>query len=372
MPPVHYHTGQFPPASIDWEQLIPLIGPASAAIARYSGILEGIPNPDVLLSPLTTNEAVLSSRIEGTQATLAEVLEFEAGATPEDASGEKRADINEVINYREALYGAIAELRELPLSQRLIRDAHRTLMRGVRGDAKAPGDFRRTPVWLGVANSTIDAARFVPISADAVPEAMSAWERYIHADAPDRLVQLAIAHAEFEAIHPFLDGNGRLGRLIVPLFLVEKRLLDRPTFYISGYLEARRDEYYRRLLSVSENGDWTGWIAFFLGAIREQAETNGATAQAILRLYRDEKAWVGGATRSAHGITALDWIFSRPIFSGSDFIAASGVPKSAGPRILRVLKDEGRVREIRPARGRRPAIYVFPALLNIAEGKTVF
>lgn len=372
MAPVHYHSGQFPPKTIEWVKLIPLIGPTNAALARYEGVLEAVPNPDVLLSPLTTNEAVLSSRIEGTQATLGEVLEFEAAGFQSEAPSEKRADINEVLNYRAALYDAIVQLRSLPLSQRVVRDAHRRLMHGVRGDAKAPGEYRRTPVWLGAAGSSVEAARFVPVGAESVADAMSSWERYLHDEQPDRLVQLAVAHAEFEAIHPFLDGNGRIGRLLIPLFLVEQKILGRPTFYMSAYLEAHRDEYYDRLLAVSRDGDWTGWIAFFLAAMKQQADENGAKARAILELYRGEKEWITQATRSQHAIAALDWIFSRPIFSTTDFLATSRIPRAAAKRILAVARAEERLSELRPASGSRAAIFAFPGLLNIAEGRKVF
>lgn len=216
---VLYHQGQFPPGALDWPQLLPLIGPANAAVARYEGVLHGIPNPNVLLSPLTTQEAVLSSRIEGTQATIGEVLEFEAEGQPGDESTPKKADIHEVLNYRAALAEASRLLETLPLSQRLIRLTHERLMQGVRGRNKAPGEYRRIPNWIGPEGCSIEQARFVPCSAEALPAAMDAWERYIHDLAPDALIQLAVLHAEFEAIHPFLDGNGRLGRLIIPLFL---------------------------------------------------------------------------------------------------------------------------------------------------------
>jgi Fic family protein len=182
--------------------------------------LHGIPNAQVLLSPLTSQEAVLSSRIEGTQATLGEVLEFEA--TKEPASGDKRDDIQEVLNYRQAMRHAVNAMKTLPLSQRVVRDAHRVLMHGVRGEKKAPGEYRRTQNWIGPPGCRVEQARFVPPAADRLPDLMSAWEKYLHGAASDRLVQLAILHAEFEAIHPFLDGNGRLGRLLVPLFLVDK------------------------------------------------------------------------------------------------------------------------------------------------------
>ena len=215
MAAVHYHTGRFPPDDrLDWAKLVPFIGPATAAVARYDGMLAALPNPSVLLAPLTTREAVLSSRIEGTQATMGEVLEFEAGREPESPA--RRDDIGEVLNYRAAMRRAEEMLEELPLSLRVVREAHSVLMRGVRGEGKAPGEYRRTPNWIGPPGCTIDEAIFVPIGADRLPDAMSAWERYIHRNAIDRLTQLAILHAEFEALHPFLDGNGRLGRMLVP------------------------------------------------------------------------------------------------------------------------------------------------------------
>ena len=178
--PVHYHLGQFPPDQrLDWSRLIPLLGPTAAAVARYDGMLAAVPNPDVLLSPLTTQEAVLSSRIEGTQATMGEVLEFEAGGRVPD-SAERREDIHEVLNYRSAMSEARRLLDDLPLSQRVIRRAHAVLLDGVRGEGKSPGEYRRIPNWIGPPGCTIDDARFVPIASDRLPDAMSAWERYIH------------------------------------------------------------------------------------------------------------------------------------------------------------------------------------------------
>ena len=370
--PVAYHDGRFPPDELDWQRLLPLIGPASAAIARYEGVLRGVPNPDVLLGPLTAQEAVLSSRIEGTQATLGEVLEFEAEGDLFDESTPKKADIREVLNYRAALREGARLLGELPISQRLIRQLHLTLMQGVRGRSRAPGEYRAMPNWIGPAGCPIEDARFVPCATNCLPAAMDAWEAYIHADAPDILVQLAIVHAEFEAIHPFLDGNGRLGRLIVPLFLTAKGLLSRPNFYLSGYLEQRRDEYYERLLAVSRDDDWTGWCAFFLQAIIAQAEQNQARAEAILALYAERRGWIAEVTHSQYAVRALDWIFERPVFRTTDFVATAGIPRPTASRILRVVRDEGLLREIRPSSGRRAAVLCFPALLNIAEGVEAF
>ncbi|HKI83896.1 MAG TPA: Fic/DOC family N-terminal domain-containing protein, partial [Candidatus Krumholzibacteria bacterium] len=185
---VQYHLGRFPPARLDWPRLIPLLGPAAAAVARYDGMLAAVPNPGVLLSPLSTQEAVLSSRIEGTQATMGEVLEFEAGQ--EVASPERREDIREVLNYRSAMREAERLLETLPISQRVVREAHRVLLAGVRGKNKAPGEYRRVPNWIGPPGCMVEEARFVPIGADRLPDAMGAWERYAHDAAPDKLVQL--------------------------------------------------------------------------------------------------------------------------------------------------------------------------------------
>lgn len=201
---------------------------------------------------------------------------------------------------------------------------------------------------------------------------MDVWENYLHADAPDRLVQLAIVHAEFEAIHPFLDGNGRLGRLLVPLFLFSYRLLSRPNFYLSAYLERHRDAYYDRLLAVSRDRDWTRWCEFFLQAVISQAEENQQKARQILTLYRDRKDWIAEVTRSQYAVRALDWMFGRPIFKTSDFFESVGIPQPTAKRIVREARDNGLLRELRPAGGRRAAILAFVELLNIAEGGRAF
>ena len=372
MSAVSYHLGAFPPDVLDWSRLVPLIGPANAAVARYSGLLEGIPNPDVLLSPMTTQEAVLSSRIEGTQATMGEVLELEAESPAFEENTPKRTDIREVLNYRAALNEAIRLMRNLPLSERLIRATHRVLMQGVRGRTKDPGEYRRIPNWIGPDGCAVEQARFVPIDAGRLPQAMQAWERYLHSDAPDLLVQLALVHAEFEAVHPFLDGNGRLGRLIIPLFLHSRGILSRPSFYLSEYLERHRDEYYARLLAISRDGDWTGWVGFFLTALTQQASVNQNRVQAILRLYQQRKNWIAAETHSQYGVRALDWIFQKPLFKSSDFRDTAGIPPPTALRILRICRDGHMLRELRQGTGRRPAILCFPELLNIAEGRDAF
>ncbi len=368
--PVRYHDGRFPPSDLDWGALVPLIGPAVAALARYDGILAAVPNPDVLLAPLTTQEAVLSARIEGTQATVGEVYQFEAGQPP--ATPERRDDIDEILNYRRAMREAETMLVKLPLSLRVVRETHEVLLSGVRGRNKSPGEFRRIPNWIGPAGCTIEEAKFVPVGAENLGAAMDRWERYIHADVPDLVVQAAILHAEFEAIHPFLDGNGRLGRMLVPLFLWQRGLIQRPMFYISAYFEARRDEYYDGLLSVSRDGDWTGWCSFFLNAVRAQSEDNLAKAKGILDLYETMKTRVSEATKSRYAIHVLDWIFQYPIFMSNRFANATQIPAATGTRILNALVDHGILEIAVASAGRRPSVMAFQNVLDIAEGRTTF
>lgn len=371
--PVHYHDGGFPPPPLDWPQLISLIGPASAALARFDGVLTGVPNAHVLTSPLTTEEAVLSSKIEGTQATMGEVLEFEAAGEQAGMDAGKRGDIQEILNYRQALHQAVAGLKDLPLCLRLIRQAHARLMEGVRGTDKRPGKFRTSQNWIGAAGCPLEQARFVPIAPDRLLDGLATWERFIHGDAPgDLLVQLALLHAEFEALHPFLDGNGRLGRMLVPLFLYEQKMLSQPVFYLSSYLEAHRQEYYDRLLAVSRDGEWTAWCRFFLIGLRAQAEANTAKAKAILDLYDRALRQVRGLTHSQFTHLAVDFLFQRPICKTSDFIAQAGIPEASAKGILSKLRKSHIIKDLLPGKGRRPGVYAYPELLNIAEGRRVF
>lgn len=372
MTPVQYHYGKFPPVDIDWKRLIPLIGPTSAALARYDGTLNAVPNPNVLLSPLATQEAVLSSKIEGTVTTITEVLKFEAKGVEAEKSAQKAADIKEVLNYRKAMRHAVDSLKDLPLCQRVVKEAHKLLLEGVRGKDKAPGEYRRGPNWIGPAGCKVEEARFVPISADKLPDGMSGWEKFIHGNAPDRLAQLAVLHAEFEALHPFLDGNGRMGRMFVPLFLFKSEMLSRPTFYISAFFERNREEYYERLLAVSRDGAWTEWIIFFLNALKSQAEDNQAKAQAILRLYEEKKTWIAESTRSVFAINALDFLFRRPVFGTSDFTRQKKIPAPSAHRILKLLRDKGIFKVLQTSSGRRPGILAFRELLNIVEGYDAF
>ena len=371
--PVQYHYSKFPPTNLIWAELIPFIGPANAALARYDGTLSAVPNANVLLSPLTTQEALLSSRIEGTQATMGEVLEYEAEGDRKGLTDErKKEDINEVLNYRHAMWAAIELLKELPLCQRIIKESHSVLLGGVRGHGKSPGEYRRIPNWIGPPGCSMEEASFVPISADKLNEGMSNWEKYINQTEPDPLVQLAIIHAEFEALHPFLDCNGRLGRMCVPLFMFNKKLIQSPMFYISAFFEANKEEYYNRLQTISRDDDWTGWCKFFLRAVTEQAKENQKKAAEILKLYEDQKAKIIELTHSQYAIHALDYIFSRPIFRATDFTGCKEIPRPTAQRILSILRDNNILRVLHESSGRRAAMYMFTDLMNTAEGKKIF
>lgn len=371
--PVKYHLGKFPPEKLDWVKIIPLLGPTNAALARYDGLLSAIPNAHILLSPLTTQEAVLSSKIEGTQVTIGEVLEFEADSVSEVMSQPKREDAVEVLNYRKAMYGCVDELKRRQFSQHVLRSAHHVLMQGVRGRDKSPGRYRREQNWIGPKNCPIEKASFVPIAPEHLQTGMDQWEEYFNDQTqPDAIVQLALLHLEFEALHPFKDGNGRLGRMIIPLFLYQRKMIQSPDFYISAYFEVNRAEYQERLRDVSRNGAWTEWIIFFLNGVKEQAAENELKARAILSLYEETKEKVIQLTHSQHAILAVDFLFTFGIFSAPQFAKNSGIPKPSTARILKILHDNKIIRPLKKGKGRRPGIFAFAELINIAEGKKIF
>jgi len=360
-----YVPNELPLQKLDYQRLFALVGDANAELARYDGLLQGIPNPTIMLSPLATQEAVLSSKIEGTQATVDEVLEQEAGLIK---AGEKYKDIQEISNYRRALFHASEYLQDYPIRLGFIRELHKILLDSVRGQDKTPGEFRVDQNWIGKAGCDIEAASFVPPNPLQLPDFLQAWERYMDFDDSDFLLQTAVVHAQFELLHPFKDGNGRIGRILIPLFLYQKKALSEPMFYLSEYLEAHREEYYQRLKAISEQGDWNGWIAFFLKAIALQSKQNSTRVRAIMALYEEMKTQIHQLTHSQYTLHTVDWLFSRPIFSGIDFINETEIPRPTAQRIIKLLKDNEILQELRPARGQQSSILVFPELIQVAEG----
>lgn len=366
-----YTPDTLPLQNLDYGQLIKLVGEANSKLAEYSGLLQGVVNPAAMLSPLTQQEAVLSSKIEGTQATVEEVLEREAGQKFDD---HKNEDINEILNYRKALRLSQDHLSDgRPITLNLLLQLHGILLDSVRGQHKSPGQFRKDQNWIGRAGCTMEQATFVPPNPLQLPDYLEQWEAYLRVDDFDALAQTAIVHAQFELLHPFKDGNGRIGRLLIPLFLYSKKRLSSPMFYLSDYLEAHRDEYYRRLAAISGEGDWTGWIRFFLNAIVQQSETNLHRVRRIMALYEDTKTWIRETTHSQHTPLLLDGIFDRPIFSTSDFASRTGIHRQTLHGLLRQLvADDGPLTILQHGQGRKASIYAFPALLNICEGREIF
>lgn len=370
MPSASCVPDRLPLESLDWRKLLPLAGSANRALARYDGMLQTLPNPAVLLSPITVNEAVLSSRIEGTQATLEEVLEQDAGI---EAPENRRGDIEEISNYRAAVSYAEATLSERPLSLSLIKTVHQRLIQGVRGRDKTPGAFRQDQNWIGRQGDPIEKARFVPPSPLILPERLEEWEAYLQLETEDPILQAAVAHAQFEILHPFKDGNGRIGRMLIPLLLYQRRALSRPMFYLSEYLEARRDVYYDHLLAITDNGDWQGWLEFFVEAVVSQAESNLAKVRAIRDLYDARRHQFAEVTRSQFAGNAVDAFFQRPVIRATDFREVAGFnTRVTANTMLRQLEAAGLIRRVREGSGPNPAIYTLPELINIAEGRTVF
>lgn len=355
-----------PPEKIDFRVLSKPTGDATADLCRYDGLVQGIVNPSIFLSPLTTQEAVLSSKIEGTQATVDEVLEKEAGMKVEIS---KEQDVQEIINYREALHKSREYLVDYPVTISFICGLHKTLLNSVRGNNRNPGKLRTDQNWIGRPGAAIEEASFVPPPPMRVRDHLEDLLTFLLQDEMDPLIQTAIGHAQFELIHPFDDGNGRIGRILIPLFLFSKKRLSEPIFYISAYLESHRDEYYDRLQAISKEGDWNGWIQFFLRAVSEQSTINCNKIRRIMDFYEEMKTELQDLTHSQYTITVLDEIFSRPIFSSSDFVARTGIPRPTANKLLYQIKDVGILKELRSGSGRQPTVYAFPQLLGITESR---
>ncbi len=291
-----------------------LLSQADRALSELAGVGQILPNPHLLIQPAIRREAVLSSRIEGTQASLSDLFYFEAGAPPENRPG----DVREVANYVRALEHGLASLKRLPLSGRLVREIHEHLMRGVRGGAAAPGQFRKTQNWIGPAGCTLNSAAFVPPPVELMHQAMSDLEKYLHRDAGvPPLIQCALVHYQFEAIHPFIDGNGRVGRLLTTLFLCERGILPSPLLYLSAYFERHRQAYYDRLLAVSQKGAWHAWLEFFLRGLAEQSREALLGTKRLLALRARIQEAVRGKRIPAAALRLADHVFENPVVSAA-------------------------------------------------------
>lgn len=349
------------------EHLFSAYGKADRSLARLDGMLSEKSYANVLLSPMMTQEAVLSSRIEGTRSTIDEVYSLEAG---EESTEAQKLDVQEILNYREAMRFATHSLKERGLTLGLIKEMHAILLQSVRGQNKHPGLVRDTQNWIGAPGSSIEQATYVPPSPATVEAYLENWMENAISDEVDPLLQSGILHAQFELIHPFHDGNGRVGRLLIPLYLHSKGLLERPVFYLSEYFESHREEYIDCLNALHQDPTaWESWLLFFLRAVDEQARENMRRAAAMQRLYKELQTEFPNVTNSASCGLLLDAIFESPIFSKPIISARIHEVNTATiHRMINSLLDAGILHMRTNGAGRRAATYQLRELSLIAQG----
>ncbi|MFC2029678.1 Fic family protein [Chloroflexota bacterium] len=324
--------------------LVNSLSEADRALGELAGLGRSLPNPHLLIRPFVRREAVLSSRIEGTQASISDLYAFEAVQL---ALFEPASDVREVYNHVRALEYGLERLQELPPSLRLIREIHGRLMEGVRGERQTPGEFRRSQNWIGPPGSTPEDAPFVPPPVPEMHESLRAVEGFLHtASALPPLVGLGLIHYQFEAIHPFLDGNGRIGRLLITLLLCAWNLLTEPLLYLSAYFEAHRQTYYDLLLGVSQNGSWEEWLTFFLRGVTVQSRDAVTRSERLLALREQIREQVQKARAAARLLQVVDLLFAQPILTIRQVEAALDVNFSTAQRYVNQLEEAGLLREI--------------------------
>lgn len=322
-----------------------LLSQADRALGRLDGATDALPNPDLFVFMYVRKEAVLSSQIEGTQASLIDVLEFESQALEPDNPQE----VAEVVNYISAINYGLERLKELPVSLRLIREIHQELMEGVRGGERNPGEFRRSQNWIGAKGCSLAEASYVPPPPHEMLQSLDNLEKFLHSPQPiPTLIKVGLAHAQFETIHPFLDGNGRTGRLLITFLLCEQNILQRPLLYISYYFKKYRTEYYDRLQAVRDSGHWEGWLKFFLRGVYEVAQEAAATARKIVNLKEEHRQLVLNSMgrRSGNAIALLESLYFRPIFTVEHAEAVTNLSYPNANTLIRDLSDIGLLQEI--------------------------
>ncbi|MBI3455893.1 MAG: Fic family protein [Candidatus Rokubacteria bacterium] len=349
------------PPEISWTpQLVLALSDADRTIGRLAGEGGRLPNPHLLIRPFVRREAVLSSRIEGTQATLGELLAAEAGVAVERSP----ADLREVGNYVVALEHGIERLKKRPLSLRLVRELHAKLMAGVRGGGAAPGEFRQSQNWIGPPGATLANATHIPPPPGGLTACLGDWGKFLHDRSLPPLVQVALLHYQFEAIHPFLDGNGRVGRLLITLFLVEREILPTPLLYLSAFFEATRRDYYERLRSVTERGEWAEWLAYFLNGVARQAEDALSRAERINQHLARWRLAVAGMP-SKVPMVLVDQLAANPFLTITRVAKRLGVAFTTAQRAVARLEELGIVTDVSHAK--RDRVYCAKALLEILE-----
>ncbi len=361
---VNYHEGAFPP-KLDYERLATAMGAASLSIGRYDGVLEGLNNSELLLAPLRRTEAVISSRMEGTVTTLDEILRFEADEGQE-IKQTFRGEVLEVICYTRAMIYARHMIDAgYEINEWLMRTTHQQLLDIGRGANKTPGKFKTEQNYI--VDRTGKKILFTPISPDHLTQGIERLDLFMSKSDMHPLIQVGLGHVEFEALHPFKDGNGRLGRMMISLYLWQKGVLSAPHFYISEYFDDNKDQYIDLMKRVSSHGEWTDWILFFLDAIKSQAEKNINKSRQITALYEDMKIKFLGTLNSKFSIMALDYIFAKPVFRNAQFVKESGVPEATAQKFATRLAEHGLLTVLDKGAGSRSALYSFPALIQITQ-----
>jgi Fic family protein len=352
------------PPKLDWsDALVSLTSKADLALGTLSGLGEILPNPNLLIYPFVRKEAVLSSRIEGTQSSLSDLLLFEA------TKAEKQRDVKEVQNYVHATEYGLKRLEELPLSLRLIRELHAILMEGVCGERATPGEFRKSQNWIGPPVCTLNDATFVPPPVAEMKEALDQLEKFLHAGTQlPPLVELALIHYQFETIHPFLDGNGRIGRLLITLFLCQRSILNKPLLYLSAFFERHRQEYYDRLLDVSQRGAWRQWLEFFLQAVVKQSNDAVRRARRLLDLHRTYYQTSLGKRLPPTAVELVGSIFVKPVLNAKVAQESLKVTYPSAQKAINALVEEGILAEI--TGGKRNKAYAAKKILEILEEET--
>lgn len=364
---VNYHYDKFPPRSLDYGQFVEPLIKATDAVARYDQMLKNMHNSEILLAPLRNQEAVISSRMEGTISTMDEILKYEADYDTETPGTAKvRSEVIETILYQRALRATQKAMADgYPLSQSLIKGIHQRLLSFGRGASKSPGQFKNEQNYL--ADKLKKKILFIPISPEKLQEGLDKLFQYIDQSTHPALVKTGITHIEFEALHPFKDGNGRIGRMLITLMMWSSGTISAPHFYISGYLEDNKDLYIDTMRKVSEHGDWESWCFFFLGAVEQQAIRNLSIAEDIRTLYEEMKTVFSDTLSSKWSVNALDFVFTNPVFRNNKFTTNSGIPTASAARFARVLLEKNLIETLEEASGRRPALYSFEPLMRLVR-----
>jgi Fic family protein len=351
------------PPKIDYLSLFSIIGDAREELGNLSGsLIHPVINPQLLITPLLTKEAVVSSSIEGTIATIEDVYKYDVeNSLVEDK--EIRLDAQEIVNYRLALNESLEELKKRAIGENLLKKAHSILLDSVRGSRKNRGHFRHDLVHIGKPGSKIEDASFIPAPSEMIPELMKNWEKYINSrNEKDPLIQIAVAHYQFEAIHPFLDGNGRIGRLVIPLFLCDRDLLRYPILYLSKYFNEHRDQYIDLLRSVDDDGDWNQWITFFLSALRTQAVETKNSVLEIVKLYNELKGKVANLG-SRYSFSMLDQVFIWPIVNFPILKDRVGASHQTIYNLIEKFEEEGILHQVSDQKRNRT--YIFRQLIDL-------